>query len=226
MNKPYRPSYVRDRIRKDPSFGEVIHVLKDGMGIMIAHHMDANVEVQGFCIFNGIEYRRATVGATLTKDGKVIPPKEFELSIKRLLTPCASTSRESCDAAVAKYVSKHFKFQKSKCTFTPREEVMVKAGEKTFKQIARENFQKGLPGCLVYLQGRQDGWLLLGTSDEKELAKMVRVSFGRKAVNQMRETRRLPCPMVQKLVARKNQIHYSPLPVGEAGNQKPVKKFR
>ena len=208
----HKPRFYRNDLRKDPMLAEVTYTLKDGAQILFAHYLDADVELKGFCLMVGV--------SNFVLWGDKYP----DLPVKLLLKRCGNTYEKARERAAAKYATKHFKFRNKDEKFTWQEQAAVEAGKTTYRRIARERMKAPLLGCLTYLRDRPDGWLLLGTDDEKELAKMVRDSFGQGAVNEMRRTKRLPFEMGRKLVARKNQILYSPLPGGEAGNQKPAEK--
>jgi hypothetical protein len=210
-----KPRFFRDDLRKDPMLAQITYTLKDGAPILFAHDLDADVELSGFCLMVGVR--------SFVMYGH---HEHSDLPVKLLLKPCGNTYEKARERAAAKYATKHFKFRAKDEKFTCQERVEVEAGKTTYRKIARERMKSPLLGCLSYLHYRPDGWLLLGTDDEKELAKMVRDSFGQGAVNEMRRTKRLPFGMVQKLVARKNQVMYTVLPGGKAGNQKPVKKSR
>ena len=195
--KRTKPGRLRDQIGKYPEFGDVICVLKDGFKLVSAHKLDAEREVAGFCVFNGI------------KDGTIFGPPEKFISLKRLLTPGEETSYEACHAAADKLLSKHFTFRRA--SITDGQSFSLKGGITTYKKIRQDALGKeraGLRGCLQHIRFRPKGWLLLGTKDEKELAKLVRVSFGQGAVNEMRRTRRLPWDSVSIILARQNQVEY------------------
>ena len=206
--------FFRDDLRKDPTLAKVAYTLKDGAQILFAHDLDADVELDCFCLMVGVS------------NFVMYGDEPSDLPVKLLLKPCGNTYEKARERAAAKYATKHFKFRAKDKKFTWQEQAEVEAGKTTYRKIARERMKAPLLGCLSYLHYRPDGWLLLGTDDEKELAKMVRDSFGQGAVNEMRRTKRLPFGMVQKLLARKNQVMYTVLPGCEAGNQKPVKKSR
>jgi hypothetical protein len=191
-----KPTFFRDDLRKDPMLAKVTYTLKDGAQIISAHDSDADVELKCFCLMVGV--------SNFVMYGEKYP----DLPVKLLLKRCGNTYEKARERAAAKYATKHFKFRIKDEKFTWQEQAEVEAGKTTYRKIARERMKSPLLGCLSYLHYRPDGWLLLGNDDEKELAKMVRDSFGQGAVNEMRRTKRLPYDMVRKLVARKNQIEF------------------
>ena len=192
------PGWCRSLIGRYPEFGVVsCTALKDGFKLINAHTMDAEVEVAGFCVLHGL------------KEGLVFKPQAKTISLKRLLTPGKETSYEACEDAADRYLSRYFKFERANLTKDERWRVRRKM--ETYKSIlerALKDKRDPLLGGLHYILFRPAGWLLLGTGDEKSLAKMVRESFGQGVVNQMRQARSLSTAMVEKLVARKNQVEY------------------
>ena len=195
--KRKKPDWCRSLIGRYPEFGVVTRTLKDGFKLVNAHHMDAKEEVSAFCVLNGV------------KEGTVLGPQKKTISLKRVLTPGKETSYAASQDAADVYLSKHFKFERSNLTET--EQWLVNRKMKTYKSIREKALKKkrdSILGCLHNVRFRPAGWLLLGTKDEKELAKLVRVSFGQGAVNEMRLTRRLPIDSLQIVLARKNQVDY------------------
>lgn len=200
INKTYnhRPRFARDQIKHFTPYRRVEHTLSDGYQILSAHAQDAEVELAGFCIMNGLKWDKASAG---NGGDQALPTKV-------LLTACTNTSDEAREAAVKRYLAKHYKFRMEGEEFSLVQRREVREGKTTFRRIAREHNRSVLLGCLSYLRGRADGWLLLGTSDEKTLEKLVCVSFGPQSLKEMRKVKALPYSMVKQLLARKNQIEF------------------
>ena len=181
----------------------VDHKFNDGFELISAHHTDAGSELKAFCVLNCISFE------VLKGDTSV----HRALAIKVLLKSCAGTrsSKAAREAVASRFIAKKIKFHYKEYILSEWDLNRIKAAVTTKAKILREHKLMSLAVSQFYLRNRPSGWRLLGVKSKTALAKMLRVSFGKEGVKEMRLKHRLPYHMVQLMLARKNQVEFDRL---------------